>query len=353
MRGKRGLDKPFIVITEAVNPNDSSLGFFCSWITAFARELEPRPIEVWCLRSSAWPDQPSSVTVRSFGKGRLVVLSEFVSRILFGNYDGVFVHMSPIWMALGGLIWKLRGTRTALWYTHGTKTFALRVACLFAGTVFTATKDAFPLPQKNVRPIGHGIDEAFFEAGSGRAAHSIDGTRCLSVGRISRRKRVAESLSLFADLVQEDPHAMYRWIGEPRTDDDRSYFAEVRLEIVKLGLQDRVTFVGPLPPQTIVQEYLSSDLLIHLSATGSLDKVVLESLACGCPVFSTNSATKEADMESFWGGALDASAVHEMNRRVKAGVSPSKREALHRRFSTEQLVRMICSYFFSSIYVRD
>ena len=38
-------------------------------------------------------------------------------------------------------------------------------------------------------------------------------------------------------------------------------------------------------------------MFIHTSETGSLDKVVLEALACGCPVSTTNPALKFMESE--------------------------------------------------------
>ncbi|MGH9005030.1 MAG: glycosyltransferase, partial [Acidimicrobiia bacterium] len=55
-----------------------------------------------------------------------------------------------------------------------------------------------------------------------------------------------------------------------------------------LGLAERVDFLGAVPYRSMPVEYRGAWALAHTSATGSLDKVVLEAMACRTPVVTSN-----------------------------------------------------------------
>lgn len=335
--------KRLLVITQAVDPTDSALGFFCEWLDAIAADPRVGSVDVWCLREGEWKEKPANVTVLVFpSKGRV---RSFLGRLVTHRFDAVFVHMSPIWVVLGGWWWRLTDQRTILWYTHGTASRDLRIALTSANEVLTATPDAFPIRSKKVRAIGHGVSPRFLAARRDDA-HEVRGTKheglnVISVGRISPRKRVRETLELFASILKKRPNSHFRWIGETLTDGDKEYFQEVMSDVSRLGLTDRARFVGAVPFEHLPSVYASADLLLHLSATGSLDKVVLESLSAGCAVFSTNPATREAVPSGYWSGPLDAAAADEAVARAENGVPMASRLDVSRRFSLSALVARI------------
>jgi len=55
-------------------------------------------------------------------------------------------------------------------------------------------------------------------------------------------------------------------------------------------LHANVQFLGPLTQTQLRDEYRKASSLIHTSETGSLDKVVLEAIACGLPVETKDPA---------------------------------------------------------------
>jgi len=57
-----------------------------------------------------------------------------------------------------------------------------------------------------------------------------------------------------------------------------------------LSLDSRVHFLGPQTQEMLRESYLRAGVFVHTSETGSLDKVVLEALACGLPVVTTSAA---------------------------------------------------------------
>ena len=58
----------------------------------------------------------------------------------------------------------------------------------------------------------------------------------------------------------------------------------------ELALEAQVTFVGKVPNRLMVDEYRRCDVLINASHTGSIDKVVLEAMACEKPALTCNES---------------------------------------------------------------
>ena len=246
-----------LICTQVVDKNDPVLGFFVRWIEEFAKHCE---VEV--------------ISLKDLGRGgRLLRAWRLLRRASAGQYDAVFVHMNPEYVAAAGWLWKLRGQKTGLWYTHKSVDLKLRVAEKFADVIFTASKESFRLPSNKVRVMGHGIDTDFFcpDPGVVRTAH------LLSVGRLMPSKR--HDLAIRA-AVEQDLALCIAGEGPERQN----------LEALAQKLGARVEFLGPLTQVQLRDEYRRAALLIHRSETGSLDKVVLEAAACGLPVDSADPA---------------------------------------------------------------
>src|SRR5439155_1489476 len=79
-------------------------------------------------------------------------------------------------------------------------------------------------------------------------------------------------------------------VGPLLTRDDHAYVQEVTGLIHDRGLDDTVRLVGPLPQRETPALYRDAFLHLNLSETGSMDKSVLEALACGCPALTSNPA---------------------------------------------------------------
>ena len=67
-----------------------------------------------------------------------------------------------------------------------------------------------------------------------------------------------------------------------------------------LGILEDIIILGGIKYDQIPDFYHSGDVLINLSNTGSLDKVVLESMASGLPVITSNVAYSQIIKEPFF-----------------------------------------------------
>lgn len=267
-----------LIITQTVDVEDSYLGFFVRWIEEFAKHCEQ--VEVICLKEGKH-SLSANMRVHSLGKevrvSRIKYLLNFYRYVwnLPHEYDAVFVHMNPEYVVLGGLLWRVWGKKIALWYMHKSVTIKLRVATHLSNIIFTGSKESFRLKSNKVHVMGHGIDTDFFCPDSSITR----GDWALSVGRLMRSKRHDLAIRRAAEVGKA-----LRIAGEGPE--------RARLEALARELHASVQFLGALTQAQLRDEYRIAAYLIHTSETGSLDKVVLEALACGLPVRTDNQALK-------------------------------------------------------------
>lgn len=263
-----------LILTQKVDINDPILGFFHRWIEEFAKHVEQ--VTVIALGVGEY-QLPKNVRVFSLGKehgvSRLGYIFNFY-RLIWRerkNYDVVFVHMNPEYVVLGGICWRLWGKRVALWYTHKSVDLKLRIASLLTHTILTASKESFRLQSKKAHIVGHGIDTDFFSPDDSIKRELF----FLSAGRLSPVKR--------HDLVIEITAREGILLHIAGEGDERE-----NLESLARRGGANVVFHGALNQAQLRDEYRRAARFVHRSETGSLDKVVLEAAACGCPVDTTD-----------------------------------------------------------------
>lgn len=203
--------------------------------------------------------------------------------------NACFVHMNMEWSYRLSLCLRYLGIPILLWYAHGSVTTRLRLAHWRADRVVTSTRDGFRIPSNKVRTIGQGIDTKLFRPA---AMTKPTGREIITVGRISARKGVETMIDVATELralCRAQPISLVIY-GAALTRRDRQYVTYLQALIQARGLQDRVRLAGPVPHAKLPDIYRKAALLLNLSATGSMDKVVLEALACGCPVITSNEA---------------------------------------------------------------
>ena len=284
-----------LVITQKVDKDDSNLGFFHEWLIEFAKNFEK--IIVVCLFKKTKYDLPSNIKVVSLGKERngpkLKFLFNFYKIIWRErkNYDFVFVHMTPIYVALGGFFWRLYKKKVSLWFTHKSVTIWLYLAEKFCNVIFTATPGSFRLASKKVKVVGHGIDLKQFKK------QKIDNRRqslaLVTVGRISPVKDYETLIKALEFLKEKNIDFNIDIIGAPVLDADKVYLEKLKTEVKNKDLNKRVKFIGGLSQDGLIPRLQSADVFVHMSRTGSLDKTILEAMATGLLIVSCNSATKE------------------------------------------------------------
>ncbi len=350
------------MMTQRVDPEHDVLGFTVDWITALAEHVE-RLTVLTAYEGSH--DLPENVSVRSYGKERGFAkprrVMEFQRHCLAlrrEGIDSVFAHMIPqyvlaSWPVLG------RSCRYVMWYAHGTIGWDTRIAHRLIDVVVTATPQSFRLPSEKVFTVGHGIDMERFTPGT---VDSVRG-RLLNVGRIAPVKnthRLVEAVGILRDRGR--PVELRLVGGLSRA--DRAYLTEVRTTIDDLGLGDRIELVESVPHDQIVDEYRRSGLFISASQTGSLDKVEVESMACGTPPICCNDAflelvtesSLESDQLTFPPGDVATLAdrvegVLDLAEREYHGIATNCREVVATNHSVDALMETVAGHLRGSVCV--
>ncbi len=289
-----------LIITQTVDTQDPILGFFHRWLEVFSARLDN--VEVITLHEGIH-HLPGNVHIHSLGKengaSRLKYMWRFF-RYSIGarrDYDAVLVHMNPEYVLLGGWLWRLMGKRIGLWYTHKSVTWRLRIAEKFAHVIFTASKESFRLSSAKIIVTGHGIDTGFFQPVSVR--HTSAELRMVSVSRIAAVKNLDIILRAAAIVGRSRPVELI-FAGAPITERDRHYQEQLKHLAKELGVKQSVRWLGPISHEATRALYQSADVFVNCSSTGSIDKAVLEAMACETPVVTSNEAFKSFIPAEFY-----------------------------------------------------
>ena len=282
-----------LIITQKVDINDDNLGYFHSWLKKLAEKADIFVIGNYVGKY----DLPENVKVFSLGKerrvGRLVKIFKYQWFLLklLPRVDGVFFHMCPEYVLGAHLLPKIFRKKTLLWYTHKSVNWKLKLAEKLTDKIFTASKESFRLPSRKVEITGHGIDVNKFK--SQKSKVKSDKFTIITVGRIAEVKNLHLLIETAGILKNKNFNFEIRVAGAPILESDKIYFEKLKNLIKEKKLDDIVEFVGPIPNKYIAEFYQSGDLFINLSDTGSLDKAVLEAMACGLKILTSNEAFKD------------------------------------------------------------
>jgi glycosyltransferase involved in cell wall biosynthesis len=285
-----------IFLTQAYRRDSTIVGVTRDWARALAARCDG--VDVIALDGEP-DDDNAKVRVFDLGKGRgmgrgrqLVRLYRALALTLRGA-SAVFVHMVPRYALLAFPLARATRRPLALWYAQGGVSPALRAAIPLVRHILTPTRDSFPLTgpsvDRRLRVTGHGIDIRRFTSREGGKAHFRG--RIFAAGRFSPSKRYEDLLAALpfirgdAWYLRIASGSLYAPAG--------SYGAQFMDHVRRLGeLQARISLLGSVPYEDMPAEYLRAWVFAHTSATGSLDKVVLEAMACYTPVVSTAPSSR-------------------------------------------------------------
>jgi len=283
-----------LIVTQVVDLDHPILGFFHHWLLMFAAQCES--VEVVCLQEGRH-DLPSNVTVYSLGKesgvSRFLYIYRFYKYIwqLRRKYDSVFVHMNQVYVLLGWLPWLLLNKRVCLWYMHGSVSPSLSIASRLVHRIFTGSPESFRLQRSNVYVTGHGIDTTRFRPDI-PATFSDD---MVTVGRITASKNLAELFHVLAALT--DVSVTLTIIGAAVTKQELEYESHLRQLAIQLELQKRIIWYGRVEQSDLPDVLRRHRVFVTSAQNGSLDKAILEALACGLPVVSSAPGSQSLPLQ--------------------------------------------------------
>lgn len=309
-----------LMITRKVDRDDSHAGHTYVWVRELAHQLAPGRLEVLCLQQGNIQGLPDNVRVTSLGKergvGRLQRWVNFFLLVprLVRRSDAVFCHQNPEYTIAVWPLAKVFRKRIVTWYTHGSVTWKTRAVAKLANVILTASAESFRVPSLKVAVTGHGVDlEQFaYQLRPHKSTFHV-----VSVGRISPTKDYETLIQAVSLLRQQDVgNVVVSIIGEPGLPEHGAYLQNLMQLVERLKLGDVVQFIGSVPNREVARYYQTADAMVNLSGTGSVDKAVLEAMACGCLVVTSNPAFRRIIGNEWVVAPNDASALADALREL-------------------------------------
>jgi teichuronic acid biosynthesis glycosyltransferase TuaC len=139
--------------------------------------------------------------------------------------------------------------------------------------------------------VGNGVDTGRFYPVERTAARRkvglpVDATVLVSVGALVERKGMQRVIDCLPTLLQRHPDLHYLIVGGGSPEGDMR--AELDAQVARLGLDERVHFLGALPPDELKWALSAADIFVLATRNEGWANVFLEAMACGLPVITTD-----------------------------------------------------------------
>jgi glycosyltransferase involved in cell wall biosynthesis len=357
--------RTILVFNLATDADDPNLHFTVSWIEALARRVDA--IDVVTMRAGR-VDLPSNVRVWSVGGeegvSNLRRAVRFYRTILTlmrtRRYDVCFSHQIVLFGVMAAPFLWLRRVPNVLWYAHIARPPLARVAARLAERVVTSGPASCRLPARRLHVIGQGIDTSRFAPLGAPSPERSAQVRLAAVGRVAPVKNLALLVDAVAACIERDPalDVAVRVTG-PVEAPDRAYAASLQEHAAARGVGERFDWRKPVARDDLVREYQWASIVVNTSVTPSIDKVLLEAMACGVPVVTCNPAYRpvleEIDPALFVAEA-NAHRVADAVMRVveaaperRAAIAAAARALVEREHSLDRLAdRLVAELFDAS-----
>jgi glycosyltransferase involved in cell wall biosynthesis len=286
-----------LLFNMAMDLDDPLLEFVVYWVRALARRAER--VDIITMRAGR-VEVPENVRVYSVGKEkgyseprRLIEFYKILARILREErVDVCFSHMIPIFSVLASPMLRAKRIPIVTWYAHASLTWTLKLAHHLSDQMVVSVASAYPYRQDKLTEIGQGIDTDVFSPDP-RKSHE-NPPLILCVSRLSPVKDHPTLLKAIW-LVRQSCSQSFRLVivGGPASSRDESYVHMLHQQVKTLELEDIVSFEPPPSRDKLAAWYRRCAVHVNMTPTGSGDKVVWESMACGRPCLVANEGFRE------------------------------------------------------------
>ena len=221
--------KKVLVLNISTDSKNTSLGFAISWLNAFAKKFDE--VHVISLSKGSDDELEKNVVVSSVDNelgriSKIINLYKLINKLTKSNkYEFCLSHMSSLMVIISSPILKMR------------------------------------------------------------KINSFDEKDFVIISRISKSKKIDESISGFLNSEKGSSHKL-SIIGGPLSSEDEIYYQNLKLKYASF---ENISFLGSMPHKNLINEI--SDFSFHINNTeeGFYDKSVLETMSHGLVNFYSNS----------------------------------------------------------------
>jgi glycosyltransferase involved in cell wall biosynthesis len=162
----------------------------------------------------------------------------------------------------------------------------------------------------------------------------------LYVGRLAKEKNLETLIQMVANIAPAHPRARLWMVG------DGPYRDDMRALAARLGVGDRVKFVGAVPRNEVDQYYASADLFTFASVTETQGLVVQEAMQYGLPAVAISGGGASDSIEDGVNGLVCKNVQEEFSGAVaRLLASPEELEKLaegaHRKARESSIELMV------------
>lgn len=207
------------------------------------------------------------------------------------------------------------------------------------------------LPPEQIGIVYDGVDVGKIEALAGDVAR-VPG-RILTAGRLVTAKGMVEAMQAFALVAKEIEHATFRVLGEGPLKPTLERLA------ASLGIADRVTFLGHVAHERVIQEMAAAESFLFMTHRERLPNVIKEAMACGSVCITTRTIGIEELVEDGVTGFLVDQGAIEDAARIAIAVANGRldtitmrdaaRRHVERRFDHDDNVKRLLSMWHACV----
>jgi len=147
------------------------------------------------------------------------------------------------------------------------------------------------VPAERTEVVGNGVDTAIFHPVDRAAARARFGLPAeakvlISAGGLVERKGMHRVIDCLPALLGSHPELHYLVVGGASPEGDMR--PELEAQARRLGLAERIHFLGEMPPQDLKWPLSAADVFVLSTRNEGWANVFLEAMACGLPVVATD-----------------------------------------------------------------
>lgn len=187
--------------------------------------------------------------------------------------------------------------------------------------------------------VGNGVDLSRFAPIARSVARQKLGLRpdskiLVTVGGLVERKGFNRVIDCLPELLSRFPALHYLIVGGAGPEGD--YATTLRSQIRTLGVEQNVSFLGPLSPEGVCAALSAADVFVLASRNEGWANVILEAMACGLPVVATDvGGNSEVVCHSGLGAIVPFGDQTALIRALAGALSDTWDPAIIRRYAAE------------------